>query len=229
MSLQTLPVTEELVRYIIAHGVAETPAMVQLRADTAKLANAQMQISSEQGQFMRVLIELIGATRAIEVGTFTGYSALAVATALPEDGTLICCDISDEHASMARAAWQTAGVAHKIDLRIAPGARTLQALIDDGHAGAFDFAFVDADKPGYGAYFDLLMQLVRPGGVITFDNTLAAGRVVDLTNQTEYAAAIRAFNDTVAQDDRVTSCIVPIGDGFTMAVKRRRDPGRGAK
>ena len=221
MSLQTLSVTEPIIDYIIAHGVEETPAMAKLRADTAKLPNAEMQIAPEQGQLMRVLIELIGATRAIEVGTFTGYSALAVATALPENGRLICCDVSDEHEAMARRAWEAEGVAHKIDLRIAPGAQTLQALIDEGQGETFDFAFVDADKPGYGLYFDLCLQLIRPGGVITFDNTLADGRVVDPADDGEYAASIRAINDRVANEPRVTSCLVPIGDGLTMAVKRR--------
>lgn len=221
MSLHTLPVTPAIIDYIIAHGVPESPAMRQLRADTAKLPNAEMQIAPEQGQFMRVLIELVGARRAIEVGTFTGYSALAVATALPEDGTLICCDISDQHAATAQAAWARAGVAHKIDLRIGPGSQTLQALIDDGHAGTFDFAFVDADKPGYLDYFDLCLRLIRPGGVIAFDNTLADGRVVDPADQDEYPRAIRAINDRIATDPRVSGCIVPIGDGLTMAIKRR--------
>jgi predicted O-methyltransferase YrrM len=219
MSLRTLSITDALAAYIVAHGVVEPPAMARLRVETAEHPRAVMQISPEQGQFMRVLIELMGAKRAIEVGTFTGYSALAVALALPDDGQLICCDVTDEYAPIAKRAWAEAGVAHKIDLRIAPGADTLAFLLKQGRGGTFDFAFIDADKPGYGTYYDLLMELIRPGGLITLDNTLADGRVVDASNREEYALSIRAVNDRIAKDPRVTSCIVPIGDGFTMAVK----------
>jgi len=181
---------------------------------------AQMQIGPEQGQFMALLVELMGARNALEIGTFTGYSALAVALALPEGGRLVACDISEEWTAVGRRYWEEAGVAHKIDLRLAPALETLDALLTEGRAGAFDFAFIDADKEGYDAYYERSLELVRTGGLIAFDNTLWGGKVVDPTATDVDTEAIRAINTKLAGDERVTLSLLPVGDGLTLARKR---------
>lgn len=169
---------------------------------------------------MQFLIKAIGAKRCLEIGTFTGYSALVVALALPEDGKIIACDVSDEFTSVGRPFWQEAGVAHKIDLRIGPGLDSLQALLDEGHAASFDFAFIDADKPNYPHYYEMCLKLVRPGGVIGIDNTLWGGRIADLSHQDESTQIIRTLNERIRNDDRVDMSLVPIGDGLMLACKR---------
>jgi len=220
MSSRTIQVTERLHAYLMQYGVREPELMQRLRRETAAVPGAGMQISPEQGQFMTLLAELIGARRAIEVGTFTGYSALAVALALPKDGLLVACDVNAETTAIGMRYWQEAGVAERIDLRIAPAADTLQALIDDGQAGSFDMAFIDADKTGYATYYERCLTLLRPGGVILIDNVLWGGRVADQAAADEDTLAIRALNAEVQRDERVSMTIVPIGDGLTMARKR---------
>jgi predicted O-methyltransferase YrrM len=194
--------------------------MRRLREETATLDRARMQIGPEQGQFMALLVELIGARSALEVGTFTGYSALAVARALPDDGRLIACDVSAEWTSIGRPYWEEAGVAHKIDLRLAPAIETLDALLGEGRAETFDFVFIDADKTGYDAYYERALSLIHPGGLITLDNTLWEAKVVDPEITDTDTEAIRAINKKLAADERVTLSMVPIGDGLTLARKR---------
>ena len=196
--------------------------MREVRATSAPAAlpNSNMQIGPEQGQFMALLVQLIGAEHTLEIGTFTGYSALAVAMALPAEGRVIACDVSDEWTRVGRRYWEEAGQAHKIDLRLGPAIETLDALTTDGKSGHFDFAFIDADKVEYGAYFDRCMELVRPGGLIAIDNTLWEGKVVDPENTDVDTEAIRAFNTKLKADERVSLSLVPIGDGLTLALRR---------
>jgi predicted O-methyltransferase YrrM len=179
-----------------------------------------MQISPDQGALFSLLVRLIGARHTLEVGTFTGYSALAVASALPEDGRLIACDVSEEWTRIARRYWQEAGVASRIDLRLAPASETLAGLLRDGQAESFDFAFIDADKIAYDAYYELCLQLVRVGGLIAVDNTLWAGRVADPAENDADTTAIRALNRKVIADDRVDACLLTVGDGVLLARKR---------
>jgi len=206
--------------YLLAMSVREHPAQVGLRAATADMPLAVMQISPEQGQFMGLLVELIDARRAIEIGTYTGYSALAVALALPDDGQLIACDISEDYTRVGRPFWDQAGVARKIDLRLAPALDTLDGLLADGEAGRFDFAFIDADKDNYDAYYERCLRLMRPGGLIAIDNVLWEGKVADPAVQDSDTRAIRALNDKLKDDDRVTISMLPVGDGLTLARKR---------
>ena len=179
-----------------------------------------MQVGPEQGQFMALLVELLGARNALEVGTFTGYSALAVALALPEDGRLVACDVSEEWTAIGRRYWEEAGVAHKIDLRLAPAVETLDALLAEGCGGTFDFAFIDADKEGYDAYYERALELMRPGGLVVLDNTLWRGKVADPTISDADTEALRALNTKLAGDERVTLSLLPVGDGVTLARKR---------
>jgi caffeoyl-CoA O-methyltransferase len=219
MSTKTLQLTDELHAYLLRATVSEPDVLRELREETARLPNAQMQISPEQGQFMTLLCELIGARRAIEIGTFTGYSSICVASALPDDGKLIACDVSDEWTRVARRYWARAGVDKKIDLRHAPALDTLDALIADGQSGTIDFAFIDADKATYGHYYDRCLTLLRPGGLMALDNALRDGRVVD-SEQDADTIVISKLNERVRDDDRVTSSLVPIGDGLLLARKR---------
>jgi predicted O-methyltransferase YrrM len=206
--------------YIVAHSLRDTPLLAELRAETAKLSNAGMQVPAEQGQFLALLVQATGARRCIEVGTFTGYSALAVAMALPADGRLVCCDVSEEWTAVGRRYWERAGVAGKIDLRIAPALQTLDAMLTAGEAGTYDFAFIDADKPNYIPYFERCLKLVRIGGLIVFDNTLWSGAVADDADQTESTRALRTLNDKLHRDERVAVSLLSIGDGVTLALKR---------
>ena len=221
MSSQTLHLTERSYNYLLQHGIHETEIARQLRVDTHdSIFPHVMQISPEQGAFMALLVRLIGARKAIEIGTFTGYSALVVAEALPDEGKLITCDVSNECTQFAIPYWDRANVATKIELRIAPAEQTLSSLIDDGEAATFDFAFVDADKPNYPTYYEKLLTLLRPGGIIGIDNVLWGGSVADPENHELSTGAIRQLNDTVHQDQRVWSTMIPIGDGLTLAIKR---------
>lgn len=220
MSNRTTPIDERLYKYLLEHSVRESDLKRRLREVTASLEMSRMQIAPEQGQFMALLVELIGARRIIEVGTFTGYSALCMAEAMPVDGTLICCDVSDEWTGIARGFWREAGVEEHIDLRLAPALETLDTLLAQGKVGQFDLAFIDADKGNYAHYFERCLTLLRPGGLILIDNTLWDGRVADLEDKEEDTQAIRAFNDQLLEDRRVTISLVPIGDGLTLARKR---------
>jgi predicted O-methyltransferase YrrM len=220
MSTRTLELTETIHRYLLEVSLRESPLMRRLREETGRMPNAQMQISPEQGQFMALLVELTGARRALEIGAFTGYSALCVAGALPEDGRLICCDVSEEWTAIARRYWSEAGLSGKIDLRLAPALETLDALLDQGSAGSFDFAFIDADKTSYDAYYERVLRLLRPGGLVAFDNVLWGGRLADPDHHSPDAQALRALNLKVRDDPRVTCSMVPIGDGLYLARKR---------
>jgi predicted O-methyltransferase YrrM len=213
MARGTLNLTEELEAYVRRVGVREPEVLARLREETAQLPNAQMQISPEQGAFMEMLVRLIGARRCLEVGTFTGYSSTVVALALPTDGSIVCCDVSTEWTDIARRYWADAGVADKIDLRLGPAVETLQGLEE----GSFDFAFIDADKPSYDAYYESALRLVRHGGLIAIDNVLWGGRVIDESDQSEQTLVIRRLNDKIATDERVDQVLLPIGDGLTLA------------
>lgn len=220
MSRRSLTITDQIADYLLSHGARESDTARALRAETAKLPWAMMQISPEQGALMQMLVRLIGARHTLEVGTFTGYSALVVAEALPADGSVIACDVSDEWTQIGRRHWQAAGVASKIDLRLRPAVETLDALIKDGKTGHFDFAFIDADKSNYDAYYERALTLVRTGGLIGIDNTLWSGAVVDASRTDDDTVAIRALNAKVHADRRVDIVLVPIGDGLTLARKR---------
>jgi predicted O-methyltransferase YrrM len=219
MTHRSLDVDATLYQYIVDHSIREHPAQVALRAATASHPHAGMQISPDQGQFMALLVRLIGARRTIEIGVFTGYSALSVALALPDDGRLLACDISDEYTRVGRPFWAQAGVAHKIDLRLAPALETLDAELAAGAAGRYDFAFIDADKTGYAAYFERCLQLLRPGGLIAIDNTLWSGAVARPAQSAD-TAALQALNAALHHDERVDLSLLPIGDGLTLARKR---------
>ena len=219
MSCRTLNLDETLYQYILGHSVREHPAQTALRAATRTHTHAEMQISPEQGQFMALLIKLIGARRAIEIGVFTGYSALTVALALPADGRLLACDISDEFTQIGRPFWEQANVSQKIDLQLAPALDTLDACIKAGEAGQYDFAFIDADKTAYDAYYERCLTLLRAGGLIAIDNTLWSGKVA-VPAETADTAALQALNIKLHSDDRIDLSLLPIGDGLTLARKR---------
>lgn len=220
MSSRTLRMTDRLYDYLLQASLREPPLLAELRAETAKLPMAGMQISPEQGQFMAFLVETIGARRTVEVGTFTGYSALCVALVLPAGGKVIACDISEEYTAVGRRYWSRAGVADKIDLRLAPALDTLGRLLADGGAGSIDFAFIDADKREYDAYYEAVLELLRPGGVIAIDNVLWSGAVADPARQDDDTRAIRALNEKLKADPRISLSLVPIGDGLSLARKR---------
>ncbi|MDK1023788.1 MAG: class I SAM-dependent methyltransferase [Gammaproteobacteria bacterium] len=221
MSNRTINLTDKLYDYLIENGVRESDAARELRAVTrATIERHQMQIAPEQGAFMAILIRLMGAKRTLEVGTFTGYSALVVAEALPDDGKVIACDVSAEWTSIAREYWEKAGIAHKIDLRLAPALETLNQLLADGESDSFDFAFIDADKSNYDGYYECCLKLLRTGGLIAIDNVLWNGAVVNDALQDDDTTAIRALNRKVIADDRVDTTLTPIGDGLTLAIKR---------
>jgi len=220
VTARTLPLDGRLQRYLVAHGAREIAAQRDLRRITQRMPRASMQIGAEQGALLQVLVRVMGARRCLEIGTFTGYSALAVALALPKSGRIVCCDVSEEWTAIARRTWKRAGVAGKIDLRIAPALETLDALLRRGKAGKFDFAFIDADKANYANYYERCLKLVRRGGLIAADNTLWGGSVVDPRNKTVDTRAIRAFNRKLQRDRRVDIALVPVGDGMTLAIRR---------
>lgn len=206
--------------YIENSWLREHPVLKELRDETAQMSNAGMQIAADQGQLMAFLIKLSGAKKCLEVGVFTGYSSTVVALALPDDGTILACDVSEEFTNIARRYWEKAGVANKITLKLGPATETLDALIADGQSGTFDFAFIDADKLNYLAYYERTISLLKKGGVVAIDNVFWDGKVTDLTVFDEDTAAIRQVNEHLHKDERVDICIVPIGDGVTLARKR---------
>jgi predicted O-methyltransferase YrrM len=210
----------DLEAYVRSVGARETPAQRRLREATAALPQAAMQIGPDQATFLALLVRLLGAGRALEIGTFTGYSALAVAQALPEDGTLVCCDVSREWTAVGQPFWREAGVASRIDLRIAPAQDTLRELTRSPGPASFDFAFIDADKSGYDAYYEACLALLRQGGLVVIDNTLWSGTVADASNQEPDTRALRALNAKIHADARVDACLLSIGDGVTLARKR---------
>lgn len=220
MSREDRFVAADINEYISAMSPGEDPFREGLRLATADLPRANMQISPGQGRLMALLTRLLGAGRAIEVGVFTGYSALCVAQALPDDGRLVACEVSDEHADLARGFWEAAGVAHKIDLRIAPALDTLDALLESGEEGTFDLGFIDADKENNAVYYERLLRLVRPGGLIMIDNVLWGGRVTDPDNNEPSIVAIRILNEQLRDDARVDISLLPIADGVTLVRKR---------
>ena len=220
MANRTITLSDGLYDYLLDVSLREPDVLRRLREETAKIPAAAMQIAPEQGQFMALLVELMGARKAIEVGTFTGYSSLSVALALPPGGRLVACDVNEEWTDVARRYWAEAGVADRIDLRLAPALETLDGLIAEGEAGTFDFAFIDADKAGYDAYYERILTLLRPGGLVSVDNVLWSGRVIDTAKQDSDTRAIRAFNEKIHADPRVSLSLVPIGDGLTLARKK---------
>ena len=219
MARRTLDLTDTLYRYVVDHTAAEHPAQTKLRAATEKHPYAGMQIAPEQAQLMQLLVKLIGARRAIEIGVFTGYSALSVALALPPDGYLLACDVSDEYTRVGKPYWQEAGVAARIELVLAPARETLDRRIAAGEAGRFDFAFIDADKTNYDAYYERCLVLLREGGLIAIDNVLWSGAVARKAKDDD-TRALQALNDKLRADARVDIAMLPIGDGVTLARKR---------
>ena len=220
MSRETLNLTPVLYEYLQSVSVREDPVLARLREETGAMPQANMQIGPEQGQFMALLAKLVGAKRCIEVGVFTGYSSLCVARAMPPEGRLIACDVSEEFTRIARRDWEQAGVADRIDLRIGPAKATLEAMLKDGNKSSIDFAFIDADKTSYRDYYELCFELLRPGGLIAIDNTLWGGAVADPKNNEKDTCALRELNTFLYGDERVDISLVPIGDGLTLARKR---------
>lgn len=220
MSRVQTSITEELADYIRRVTVREPPVLKRQREETSSHPRASMQISPEQGQFLSFLAQLTGSRKTIEVGVFLGYSSIWVAQALPADGKIVACDISAEHTAIARRYWRLAGVEGKIDLRLGPALDSLDALIAEGQAGRFDFVFIDADKTNYDNYYERALTLLRPGGVVAADNALCHGEVIDPPEDHADARAVAAFNRKLASDDRVWPTLVPIGDGFMLALKR---------
>jgi len=213
--------TDKLYDYLLSVSLRDDRLLRRLRRETARMPMGGMQISREQGQFMGLLVELMGAKKALEVGTFTGYSSLCVARALPADGRLVCCDVSEAFTRIARKYWQEAGVAGKVTLELGPALGTLDRLIAGSSAGSFDFAFIDADKPNYRNYYERCLELVRPGGLIAVDNVLWGGRVADARKKDADTKAIRAFNKRLKEDRRILLSVLPLGDGLSLALKRR--------
>ena len=220
MSRRTIALDDRLYAYLLANGTREHPQLALLRAETAALPEAQMQVAPEQGAFMQQLVAISGARRCIEVGVFTGYSSMAVALALPDDGRILACDVSAEWTAIARRHWAAAGVAHKVELVLAPALDTLAARLAAGGAGAYDLAFLDADKANYPRYAELLLELLRPGGLLVVDNVLWSGKVADPAERDADTVAIRALNAALHADPRVAHCIVPVADGIALALKR---------
>ena len=220
MSNKTLAINDSIYQYLLDHSLREDKVLESLRKETMTLEMARMQIAPEQGQFMAMLLSLLGARKVIEIGVFTGYSTLSMAQVLPEDGLIVACDLNEEWANMGRKYWQKAGVEQKIKLCMAPAKDTLGKMLDNGEQGQYDFAFIDADKENYVIYYDQCLKLLRPGGLLAIDNVLWDGNVADLTKQDEETQAIRALNQHVYNDQRVDLAMVPIGDGLTLARKR---------
>lgn len=211
---------ERSYEYLVNVSVREPAVAARLREETQKLAQAQMQIGPDQGQFMQLLVQLLRAQKTLEVGVFTGYSALWVALGLPSDGRIIACDVSEEYTAIARRYWNEASVDQKIDLRLAPALNTLDDLLGAGDEGTFDFAFIDADKTNYENYYERALQLLRVGGLIAIDNTIWSGRVADPNEQDADTVAIRQLNEKLFRDERVTLSMLTVGDGLTLAMKR---------
>jgi caffeoyl-CoA O-methyltransferase len=221
LSNRTLNLSDALYSYLLDNSLRETDLMRRLREETASLPGAGMQIGPEQGQFMALLVELMGAKRCLEIGTYTGYSALAVAQALPPDGRLLACDVNEQTTAVAKRYWAESGVAERIELRLAPALETLDSLIAEGAENTYDFVFIDADKTNYDAYYERSLTLLRPGGLIAVDNVLWGGAVTDSTYTDDSTEAIRALNAKVKSDQRVSCSLLPIGDGLLLALKRK--------
>jgi predicted O-methyltransferase YrrM len=220
MSRETLGLSADLMAYVRQVGMREDEDLRQLREETASHPMARMQISPEQGQFMALLVELMGAARTFEVGTFTGYSAMCVAKAMGPAGRVVALDVSDEYTAVARRHWIKAGIADRIDLRLAPATESLAKMVGAGESGSYDFAFIDADKTGYDSYYEYALKLLRVGGLIAIDNVLWSGKVIDPTDKSDDTTALRLLNQKISTDMRVTVSLVPIGDGLTLARKR---------
>lgn len=220
MSNKTLNLTDSLYEYLLRVSLRETDIQKQCREETAKIPGAEMQISPEQGQLMQLLVELIGARKTLEIGVFTGYSSLAVALALSEEGKIIACDMNEKALEFAQKYWRLAKVDHKIDCRIAPALKTIKTLLENNEAGSFDFVFIDADKENYKNYYEHSLTLLRKGGLILIDNTLWGGDVVDPSISDSSTNAIRALNEFLLNDERITLSLLPVGDGLTLARKR---------
>jgi O-methyltransferase len=215
------PMTDTLYEYVLSVGVREPEVFRELREATSKLPDAEWQIAPEQGPFLAILVQMLGAKNCLEVGTFTGYSAAWVASVLPSDGTIICCETNEEFAAVAREYWAKAGLAQRVDLRMGPALDTLDQLLGGGQPGIFDYAFIDADKANYDAYYERCLQLIRPGGLIAIDNTLWDGKVADNSFTDANTAAIRNLNAKLRDDNRVSLSLLPFADGLTLCVKRR--------
>ncbi|NEQ86601.1 MAG: SAM-dependent methyltransferase [Moorea sp. SIO2I5] len=217
---KNLGLSDRLYNYLLSVSLRESEFLLQLRQDMANYPNRGMQISPEQGQFMALLVQLMGAKKVLEIGTFTGYSALWIALSLPADGILITCDIKDKYREFAQSYWQAAGVEEKIDLRVAPVLDSLNKLLTTGQAGTFDFAFIDADKTNYDHYYEKCLDLLRPGGLIAIDNVLWEGAVANPKKTDSDTEALRALNQALHQDERIDLSMLPIADGLTLALKR---------
>ena len=220
MSAKSIGLSDELHAYLLGVGVREPEVLRRLRDETQSMPDSNMQIAPEQGAFMSLLVQLTGARRCLELGTFTGYSALAVALALPPDGRIVCCDVSEEWTSIARRYWAAAGVAERIDLRLGPALDTLDAMLAAGEQDSYDFAFVDADKGNYPRYCELVLRLLRPGGLVLFDNVFWDGAVIDPAADDADTRAVRQLNERLSTDDRVSIVMLPVADGLTLARKR---------
>lgn len=220
---QSVGLSPELHHYLVEHSVREPDLLRRLRAETASMERSEMQIAPEQGAFMAMLVRLLGARRTLEIGVFTGYSSISVALALPADGRITACDVSETYTSVARRYWEEAGVAEKIDLRLGDAAGTLEGLLEEGCIGTYDFAFIDADKPSYDVYYEYALQLIREEGLIVLDNVLRNGRVLEPDSGDASTIAMLALNEKIFADERVDVTMVPIGDGMTLA---RRRPAR---
>lgn len=220
MANQTLGLSPQLYQYFQSISLREPEVLSRLRQETARHPLSRMQIAPEQGQFMALLVQLMGAKKTLEIGVFTGYSALVVALALPDDGQIIACDLDRDCTAIARRYWQQAGVCHKIDLRLAPASETLANLLEEKRANTFDFAFIDADKGNYDHYYEYALQLVRPGGLIALDNVLWGGKVADPQVQDSRTRKIRDLNEKLHHDERISLSLVPIADGLTLALKK---------
>jgi caffeoyl-CoA O-methyltransferase len=221
LSNRTLNLSDALYSYLLDNSLRETDLMRRLREETASLPGAGMQIGPEQGQFMALLVELMGAKRCLEIGTYTGYSALAVALALPPDGRLLACDVNEETTAVAKRYWAESGVAERIELRLAPALETLESLIAEGAENTYDFIFIDADKTNYDSYYERALKLLRPGGLIVVDNVLWDGAVINSASTDPATRAIRALNAKVKSDQRVSCSLLPVGDGLLLARRRK--------
>lgn len=220
MTGKNIQLTDGLHRYLLDVSLREPPILSRLREETARLPLARMQIAPEQGQFMALLVQLLQARRVLEVGVFTGYSSLSMALAMPADGHLVACDLSDEWTATARRYWNEAGVADRIELRLGPALSTLDALLDSGAADSFDMAFLDADKTRYDAYYERALRLLRRGGLLLIDNVLWSGRVIDSQAQDDDTLALRVLNEKIHADERVSISMLPLADGLTLVMKR---------
>jgi predicted O-methyltransferase YrrM len=220
MARRSIGLSDALEDYLHEVSLREPELLRRLREETRQLPQGGMQISPDQGQFMAMLVKLVGARRCLEIGTFTGYSALVVALALPPDGRVVCCDVSEDFTAIGRRYWQEAGVGGKIELRLGPALGTLDALLQQGRAGTFDFAFIDADKSNYDGYYERSLRLLRPGGLIAIDNVLWSGAVADRRHKDPDTLALRALNAKLHDDERVDLAMLSIGDGLTLALKR---------